>query len=98
MAVILREPEDGWLIRMTDEVGKMATPGSLFRFGRKSLGGDDPVVEMYQPGWSTGARYFHPFQNEAEVRAFLLGLGFTEAPRITPGYDTPRWKLDSSRE
>lgn len=36
-----------------------------------------------------------PFKDEAEVREFLLGLGFTELPRWTPG--TPLLSLDGPR-
>jgi hypothetical protein len=78
---------------MNDEVGKLAVPNSIFRFGRKSMDGQHPVVETRQPGWSTGTQYFHPFKDEVAVREFLLGLGFTEMPRATN--DTPRWKLET---
>ncbi|WP_321820900.1 MULTISPECIES: hypothetical protein [unclassified Burkholderia] len=95
MAKVIREPVDGWLIRMNDEVGKRAVSGCVFRFGRMSMDGRYPLVEMRQPGWSAGAQHFHPFKDEAAVREFLLGLGFAEMPRVPPGEDTPRWRLDS---
>ncbi|MBH9724830.1 hypothetical protein KDX27_35035 [Burkholderia cenocepacia] len=85
MTVIVREVVDGWLIAMNDEVGKRAAPGAVFRMGRMSTDGRHPVVETLQPGWSSGTQYFMPFRDEAEVREFLLGLGFTELPRWTPG-------------
>lgn len=90
MPKVIREPIDGWLIAMNDEVGKRAAPGSVFRFGRMSTDGKYPVVEIQQPGWAVGTRYFVPFKDEGEVRAFLLDLGFTEQPRA--GTDTPFWK------
>ncbi|WP_241295894.1 hypothetical protein [Burkholderia stabilis] len=92
MTVIVREVVDGWLIAMNDEVGKRAAPGAVFRMGRMSSDGRYPVVETRQPGWSSGARYFMPFKDETEVREFLLGLGFTELPRWTPG--TPLLSLE----
>lgn len=91
---ILREVVDGWLIAMNDEVGKRACPGSVFRFGRKS--GDYPLVETFQPGWSVGTQHLMPFRDEEEVRAFLLGLGFTEKPRVDVDDDTTLWSLDSN--
>ncbi|MBN3761178.1 hypothetical protein G3O01_10145 [Burkholderia sp. Ac-20365] len=95
MAKIVREPVDGWLIRMNDEVGKRAVPGCLFRFGRMSMDGRLPVVETYQPGWTVGTQYFLPFKDESALRAFLLGLGFEERPRVAQGDGTPLWRLDS---
>ena len=95
ITVIVREVVDGWLIAMNDEVSKRADPGAVFRMGRMSTDGRYPVVETRQPGWSSGARYFMPFKDEAELREFLLGLGFTELPRWTPG--TPLLSLDRPR-
>lgn len=92
MTVVVREVADGWLIAMNDEVGKRAAPGAFFRMGRMSMDGRHPVVETLQPGWSAGTQHFMPFKDEAEVREFLLGLGFTELPRWTPG--TPRLSLE----
>ncbi len=92
---IIREPTDGWLIRMNDEVGTRACAGSMFRFGRRSMDGNYPVVETYQPGWAVGTRYFVPFADEQAVRTFLLGLGFTECRRVTPDTTTPEWSHDS---
>ncbi|WP_321897341.1 hypothetical protein [Burkholderia cepacia] len=94
MASVIREPVDGCLIRMNDEVGKRALPGCVFLFCRMSMDGTHPVVEMRQPGWSAGTRYFVPFKDEAAVREFLLRLGFTEMPRVTPGDGTPEWELE----
>ncbi|ABO60365.1 hypothetical protein Bcep1808_7490 (plasmid) [Burkholderia vietnamiensis G4] len=94
MTKVIREPVDGWLILMNDEVGKRAAPGCLFRFGRTASDGMHPLVEMLQPGWAAGTRYFVPFRDEAGVREFLLGLGFTEMPRVIPGESTPYWNLD----
>jgi hypothetical protein len=75
---------------MNDEVGKRAVPGSVFRFGRTSMDGKHPIVEIKQPGWAVGTRYFVPFKDEGEVRDFLIDLGFIEQPRANA--DTPRWK------
>jgi hypothetical protein len=93
MDTIIREPVDGWLIRMNDEVGKMAVPGSLFRFGRTSFGRNLPLVETYQPGWAVGTQHLMPFNSEDGLRQFLLGLGFTERERVTN--DAPRWTMES---
>ncbi|MBN3729479.1 hypothetical protein G3N98_00825 [Burkholderia sp. Tr-20390] len=93
MTKVIREPVDGWLILMNDEVGKRAAPGSIFRFGRTAEG-NHPLVEMLQPGWAVGSRHFVPFKDEAAVREFLTGLGFKEMPRVTSG--TPNWELDSA--
>lgn len=95
MTVVVREVVDGWLIAMNDEVGKRAAPGALFRMGRMSMDGRYPVVETLQPGWSAGTQHFLPFKDEAEVREFLLGLGFIELPRWTPG--SPRLSLEGPR-
>ncbi|MDV3102905.1 hypothetical protein [Burkholderia cenocepacia] len=96
---IIREPVDGWMIRMNDEVGKRVVPGSVFRFGRvTSLNDGRPLVEILQPGWTRGLRYFDPFNDEAGVRAFLVGLGFTERPRVTPGDGTPLWDFDADEK
>ncbi|MBN3839259.1 hypothetical protein [Burkholderia sp. Ac-20349] len=85
------EPIDGWVIAMNDEVGKRAAPGAMFRFGRLPLSGSNrPVVETCQPGFSAGTQYFMPFESEAQVREFLLDLGFTERARVTD-QATPRW-------
>ncbi|WP_232448919.1 hypothetical protein [Burkholderia ubonensis] len=81
---------------MNDEVGKRAVPGCVFRFGRNSANGDHPLVEMLQPGWSAGLRYFVPFKDETSVREFLIGLGFTEMPRVTPGDGQPLWELNDN--
>jgi hypothetical protein len=92
VTVIVREVVNGWLIAMNDEVGKRAASGAVFRLGRMSMDGQHPVVETLQPGRSSGTQYFMPFKDEAEVREFLLGLGFTELPRWTPG--TPLLSID----
>ena len=94
MAAVIREPVDGWLIRMNDEIGKRAVPGCLFRFGRMSTDGAHPVVEVRQPGWEVGTRYFVPFKDENAVRGFLLGLGFTEMPRVVSAESTPHCTLE----
>lgn len=31
---IIREPVDGWMVRMNDEVSKRVLPEAVFRFGR----------------------------------------------------------------
>ncbi|AMU19216.1 hypothetical protein A3203_38985 (plasmid) [Burkholderia cenocepacia] len=96
---VIREPVDGWMVRMNDEVGKRVVPESVFRFGRvTSLNDGKPLVEILQPGWTHGLRYFVPFNDEAGVRAFLVGLGFTERPRVTPGDGTPLWDFDADEQ
>jgi hypothetical protein len=79
---------------MNDEVGKLAAPGGTFRFGRLSMDKRFPLVEMRQPGWMVGARNFHPFKDEDEVRTFLAGLGFTEHPRVESGEKRTLWTLE----
>jgi hypothetical protein len=58
------------------------------------MDGGHPLVEIRQPGWTVGLRYFVPFNDEGAVREFLVGLGFTEMPRVTPGDGTPLWDLE----
>ncbi|WP_175812901.1 hypothetical protein [Burkholderia contaminans] len=55
-------------------------------------------MEILQPGWTHGLRYFVPFNDEAGVRAFLVELGFAERPRVTPGDGTPLWDFDADEQ
>lgn len=54
---IIREPVDGRMVRMNDEVGTRVVPGSVFRFGRvTSLNGGQPLEEILQLGWAIAFR------------------------------------------